>query len=213
MAKIIDMENKKFNHLTVIRKSHQDKRGEWFWICKCDCGNETIASGYKIRSGHTKSCGCVQEEHRKEGFHKRHGMTDTKLYIIWENMRRRCYYSKNNMYKNYGGRGIRVCDEWKDDFEPFMKWAQENGYKEGLSIERIDVNGNYEPSNCKWITPKEQYLNRTDSHLITAFGKTQTIKEWADESGLNYDTIERRINQYGWTAEEAVTVKPHKRAR
>ena len=117
------------------------------------------------------------------------------------------------MYKNYGGRGIRVCDEWKDDFEPFMKWAQENGYKEGLSIERIDVNGNYEPSNCKWITPKEQYLNRTDSHLITAFGKTQTIKEWADESGLKYNTIERRINQYGWTAEEAVTVKPHKRAR
>ena len=140
-------------------------------------------------------------------------MTDSRLYTAWLNMRSRCYSVNNIMYQNYGGRGICVCDEWRNSFENFMSWANGNGYQEGLTLERINVDGNYEPSNCTWITKTEQYLNRTDSHKITAFGKTQTIKEWSDESGLKYDTIERRINQYGWSAEEAVTIKPHQRKR
>ena len=127
-------------------------------------------------------------------------------------MKHRCNDPKNMMYKNYGGRGIKVCDEWLNSFDAFDTWAESAGYVEGLSIERIDVNGNYEPSNCKWITKKQQYLNRTDSHRITAFGKTQTIKEWSDETGIKYDTIERRINQYGWTPERAVTERPWKRS-
>lgn len=126
-------------------------------------------------------------------------------------MKRRCLDPNNTMYKNYGGRGIRVCPEWLSGFEQFREWSEVTGYTEGLSIERIDVNGNYEPSNCKWIEKEKQYLNRTDSHYITAFGRTMTLKEWADESGLKYDTIERRINQYNWDPEKAVTIKPHKK--
>lgn len=203
-----DETGKRYGRLTVVGKHHQDARKEWYWLCECDCGNKAIVSGNKLRTGNTKSCGCLQEEHRREGFHKTHGKSETPLYIAWLNMRSRCYNPGNIMYSNYGGRGIAVCDEWRQSSEAFMRWAEANGYKDGLSIDRIDVNGNYEPNNCRWVTKKRQYLNRTDSHLITAFGKTQTIKEWADESGINYDTIERRINAYGWSPENAVSVKP-----
>ena len=207
--KKIDITGQRFGRLVVIREDGKDKRGEYYWICRCDCGNEKRVSSYKLRSGNTQSCGCLQNEMIKNGLHKTHGMSNDKLYIIWLNMKHRCNDPNNDMYANYGGRGIKVCDKWLQGFESFMQWAFDAGYKNGLSIERIDVNGNYEPANCKWVTKKQQYLNRTDTHRLTAFGKTQTIKEWAEETGLKYDTIERRINQYGWSAEDAVTIKPH----
>ncbi len=213
MPHIKDMTNQYFGNLKVVAFAGKNNRGEATWKCVCSCGNETVVTGNKLRSGWTKSCGCLQERNRQRGIHKSHGMTNTKLYIIWQNMKRRCNDPNDIMFKNYGGRGIAVCNEWLSGFEAFLRWANDNGYKEGLSIERIDVNGDYSPDNCKWISKKQQYLNRTDSHRITAFGKTQTIKEWADESGLKYDTIERRINQYGWDPEEAVTIKPHQRRR
>lgn len=212
MGNAIDITGQKYGRLTVISLSHSDKRGERFWLCKCECGKEITASGYKLRSGNTKSCGCLQKEMRDAGLHKTHGMTNSKLYYTWENMKHRCQDPKNAMYKHYGGRGIKVCSEWADSFQDFKEWALTHRYREGLSIERIDVNGNYEPENCKWITLKEQYLNRTDSHMVTAFGKTQTIREWADETGLKYDTIERRLNGYGWSAERALTERPWGRA-
>ena len=206
-----DITGMKFGRLTVLRLSHKDSRQECHWLCKCECGNEKTVSGNKLRSGNTKSCGCMQKEFLDGRLRRKHGLTNSKLYATWENMKHRCGDPKNWMYPNYGGRGIKVCEDWLDSSN-FIEWALSHGYKEGLSIERIDVNGNYEPSNCKWIELKEQYLNRTDSHLLTAFGKTQTISEWAKETGLNYNTIERRVNKYGWDAERAITEKPWKRA-
>lgn len=206
-----DITGMKFGRLTVLRLSHKDKRQECHWLCKCECGNEKTVSGNKLRSGNTKSCGCMQKEFLDGRLRRKHGLTNTKLYATWENMKHRCGDPKNWMYPHYGGRGIKVCEEWLDS-SAFIEWALSHGYKEGLSIERINVDGNYEPDNCKWVELKEQYLNRTDSHFVTAFGKTQTISEWAKESGLKYDTIERRINQYGWDAERAVTERPWKRA-
>lgn len=203
----IEMEGKRFGRLVVLKKDHKDKRGEWYWLCICDCGNYKVASGYKIRSGNTKSCGCLQSEMRKAGNHKTHGMTNSRLYVIWSNMRARCNNPKSCEYISYGGKGIFVCKEW-EKFENFSKWAFEHGYSQTLTIDRINVNGPYSPKNCRWVTSKEQSLNRTDNHLITALGKTQTIREWADESGLKYDTIERRINCYAWSPEDAVTIKP-----
>ena len=211
MPRIKDITGQRFGNLTVVAFDGMNKRREATWKCICTCGNEAVVTGHKLRSGWTKSCGCLQEQLRKSGIHKTHGMTNSKLYVIWQNMKHRCNDPNNNMFQNYGGRGIMVWKEWMSGFEPFLKWANETGYRDGLSIERIDVNGDYTPDNCKWITKEKQYLNRTDSHRITAFGKTQTIKEWADESGLKYDTIERRINQYGWSPEEAVTIKPHQK--
>ena len=112
------------------------------------------------------------------------------------------------MFYAYGAKGIRVCEEWHS-FEKFAEWALSHGYNDTLTIERIDYSKDYCPENCKWIPKQEQYLNRSDSHLVTAYGKTQTIKEWSDETGIKYDTIERRINAYGWSAEKAVSIKPH----
>lgn len=206
-----DITGMKFGRLTVLRLSHKDNRKECHWLCKCECGNQKVVSGNKLRSGNTKSCGCLQKEFLDGRLRRKHGLTNTKLYATWENMKHRCEDPKNWMYPNYGGRGIKVCEEWHNS-STFFEWAYSHGYKEGLTIERIDVNGNYEPGNCTWIPIKNQYLNRTDSHFVTAFGKTQTISEWAKESGIKYDTIERRLNQYGWDAERAVTEKPWKRA-
>jgi len=206
---VIDLTGMTYGRLTVVGYSHTNKSGKTFWKCKCECGKETVTSSDKLRRGVTRSCGCL----RKELYGKAqttHGMTKTKLYVIWSNMRSRCMYRKNSMYHNYGGRGISLCEDWKN-FDSFRKWAEKNGYKEGLSIERIDVNGNYEPKNCTWIPKSKQLLNQRRSHLVTAFGKTQTIKEWSDESGIKYDTIERRLNSYGWNPADAVSVPPHGR--
>lgn len=200
-----DETGNRYGKLTVI--SYEVINGKAFWKCQCDCGNVTRVAGDKLRRGITKSCGCIQQAHRKTGFNKSHGMTETRLYTEWRNMKARCNNPRNQMYKNYGGRGVKVCEEWHK-FEPFMKWALSNGYTDDLTIERKDVNGNYEPKNCEWITQAEQYLNRTDSHFITALGKTQTIKEWADETGIKYDTIQARVKYYGWSGEDAITKKP-----
>ena len=197
----------KIGRLSVLKLSHISKSGKAHWTCKCDCGNIKNISGDKLRDGRTKSCGCLQMEMRANGLHKTHGLTNTRLYTEWLNMRRRCNDEKN---KHYGARGISVCKEWSE-FNIFAQWAVFNGYNDKLTIERIDVNGNYEPRNCKWIAPVEQHLNRTDSHRITAFGITKTIKEWSNSSGIKYDTIERRINAYGWRAEDAVTVPPYRK--
>lgn len=205
-----DMTGKRFGRLTVIEPAFVDARGEWHWACKCDCGNLKTVAGNKLRSGNTRSCGCLQTEERGKGKITHH-KTDTKLYIIWLNMKARCGNPKNTMYYRYGGRGITVCQEWIHDFAEFMKWAESAGYQEGLSIERIDVEKGYSPENCRWIQKKDQWLNRSDSHRLTAFGKTQTMKEWSEETGIKLDTIERRVNAYGWSPEKAVSVKPKRR--
>ena len=204
---MIDLTGKRFGRLVVLNADHKSDKQLWYWKCICDCGRETVVSGDKLRRGATKSCGCLQDELRKAGHRKTHGMTNTRLYTEWTNMKARCLRPTSSMYPRYGARGIRVCDDWMS-FEGFMRWAVSSGYTDDLTIERIDVDGNYCPENCRWISMKDQHLNRSDSHRITAFGVTKTIKEWSESSGIKYDTIERRINAYGWTPEDAVSIKP-----
>ena len=136
----------------------------------------------------------------------------TRIYRIWQLMKRRCNSPTCKSYKDYGGRNISICDEW-NDFRNFKTWALEYGYADNLTIERIDVDGNYCPENCKWIPRAAQAWNKSNSHFLTAFGETKTIGEWATSSGLKYDTIERRINAYGWSPEDAVSIKPHRKPR
>lgn len=142
----------------------------------------------------------------------KHGMYKTRLYSIWASMKERCLNTKDYRYKHYGARGIKVCDEWKNDFKTFYEWAILNGYDEAApkgeyTLDRIDVNGNYEPSNCRWITLKEQQLNTTKSRLITYKGKTQTIKEWSCELGIKYSTLLTRIDNLKWSIERAFNEK------
>ena len=205
-----DISGKRYGRLNVVEYSHSDQRGKAFWKCECDCGNKAIVSGDKLRRGVTKSCGCLRSEMTSNGLHKTHGLSETRLYAEWLNMRARCNRESASSYQYYGAKGVKVCDEWQR-FENFLKWARRSGYDDALTIERISVNGNYSPDNCKWIPMKEQSLNKRNSHRLTAFGQTKTIKEWADDTGLKYDTIERRVNLYGWNVEDAVTVPPYRK--
>lgn len=130
-----------------------------------------------------------------------------RLYSIYQGMTKRCYYPDNQNYKYYGGKGIVICNEWKSDFSAFKKWSLENGYQDNLTIDRINTNGNYEPSNCRWVSMKEQCNNRTSNHLITYKGKTQNLKQWCIELNLNYGIMESRINRYKWSVEKAFETK------
>ena len=159
MRTLIDLTGKKFGRLTVVGYSHKDSHGACYWECVCKCGSPLIVRGQNLRSGHTQSCGCLQKE-RVAVANMTHGLKGTRLYRIWIDMKGRCYNPKATCHKDYGGRGITVCDEWKDNFQAFYDWAMPNGYRDDLSIDRIDVNGNYEPSNCRWATASEQQKNK-----------------------------------------------------
>lgn len=140
----------------------------------------------------------------KQRKHEMHGMYGTKLYKTWNNMISRCYCKSFRNFKNYGGRGITVCDEWHKSFVAFMNWAMANGYRDDLTLDRIDNEGNYEPSNCRWITNEAQQLNKRTNRFITFNGETRTIKEWSVITGIHPRTISARLG-LGWTAEAALT--------
>ena len=201
MNKFVDLVGQKFGHLTVTERSEKRKKGMAFWICHCDCGNTTqpIRTA-DLKNGKTKSCGCLQNK-------PKHGMSYSRIYQTWADMKGRCYNQNNQSFKNYGGRGIKVCDEWKNDFKTFYDWAMSNGYEDHLTIDRKDANGNYEPSNCRWATYKVQENNTRRNHFLTYNGKTQTMKEWAEEVNINYNTLVGRINRLHWTVEKALTTK------
>ena len=173
------------------------------WICKCDCGKTKLVLERNLARGQTRSCGCLRDEVRKT-INKTHGMTKTRIYKIWDMMRQRCNNPNDTAYAYYGGRNIKVCKEW-DDFLVFYDWSVKNGYDDKLTIDRIDNNGNYEPSNCQWATLLEQANNKRNNFLITYLGKTQTVPQWARETGIGKDTIYRRLKRYGWDAGKALT--------
>lgn len=154
-----DITGEKFNRLTAIECVGTNKQREKMWKCQCECGNFSVVRYSALKYGLTKSCGCLQRERASEA-NTKHGMHQTRIYKIWEDMHNRCYCQSYHAYKHYGGRGIVICEEWLHDFQAFYDWAMANGYRDDLSIDRIDVNGNYSPTNCRWATQKQQIKNR-----------------------------------------------------
>lgn len=208
MSKLIDLTGQRFGRLTVVARDYTDRNRNIYWKCQCDCGNECSVRGSHLKSGQTRSCGCLNAEVASKG-NKVHGLSSSRLYNIWVNMRQRCYNPKNRAYDRYGGRGITVCDEWKDNFQTFYSWAISNGYDPDLSIDRIDNDRGYSPENCRWATSSEQARNRRSDHLITFQGETRTMVEWVEEMKIPINILSLRIVRYNWPVERALTEPVH----
>lgn len=190
-----DITNLKFGKISVKSLAYIKKHA--FWNCICDCGNECVVDGSKLRSGSTKSCGCLQKS--------RKGLSTSSTFRIWKAMIQRCYDKSVIHYFRYGAKGIKVCERWKISFENFLKDMGERPLK--MTLDRIDSAKGYSPENCRWATVKEQARNKKKGFFITAFGKTMRLSEWAEETGIGWSTIRQRIVRSKWTSEEAVTKK------
>ena len=200
----VNLVGKTFGRLSVISRadSHVSQCGKksTAWNCICECGNKAVVTSTRLLRGYTKSCGCYRRDVTTANNIK-HGSSDTKLYYIWKNMKDRCYREKNRFYSNYGGRGIKVCSEWLD-FNVFKEWAMKHGYREGLSIDRIDNNKGYFPNNCRWIPKSSQQRNRRSCVYLTYDNKSYTVSEWARLFGLNHRSVLEYVRTHG--AEKAV---------
>jgi len=207
MAKLVDLTGKRFGKLTVLEREPSQKTDDVRWRCVCDCGNEIVARGRNLKQGFTKSCGCSRKVPRP--YKATHGMSKTRLYRIWSLMKDRCENKNSPSYRKYGSRGIKVCDEWHSS-SAFIEWALSNGYREDLSLDRIDFDGDYCPENCRWADAFVQGNNRRGNRVITLYGKTQTLAQWCREYNQGYRLVHRRITQLGWDVEKALTT-PNKR--
>lgn len=254
MGKAKDITGQRFGRLKAICDVGLDTDRHMKWLCECDCGKEVVVRGSDLRKGKQVSCGCYKRENTSI-YASTHGMSKERIYHIWNGIKDRCNRPNSHSFKHYGGRGITVCNEWYD-FEVFLSWAFSRGYNNNLTIERIDVNGNYEPENCKWIPMSEQAMNTRRTHYITIGkehfavamwenkkghkrglvngrlqrgfseedavnlpklkkqalryitfkGKTQTVANWSRELGIPSATIRRRIDVYGWSENEALSL-------
>lgn len=204
----LDLSGRKFGRLTCIKDVGRAKGSNVLWLCKCECGNESIVRSGKLMNGHTQSCGCLQKE-RCITTHTTHSLSRdqkgnrSKLYHVWDGIKQRCSNPKSTFYQDYGGRGILVCEEW-NDYPNFHEWATGNGYREGLTIERKDVNKGYSPDNCCWITRLQQSRNKRNSCKLTFRGKTKLLIDWAQEIGVDSAALRLRMKR-GWSVEKTLT--------
>lgn len=208
MRKYKDLTGQHFGRLTVIERVWSGRN--YNWLCQCSCGNTTVTSAGNLTHGYTASCGCLSKERSRNQLYK-HGDTNTRLWRIWSGMRRRCSEIQNKDYPNYGGRGISVCAAW-EEYAVFRDWAYANGYNENLSIDRIDVNGDYTPCNCRWVDCKAQNNNRRNNHNITYYGETHTVAQWSEITNIPPKTIGCRLRA-GWSVETALTTPVDHRNR
>jgi len=199
----LDLTGRVFGRWTVIEESGRDKGGSVRWLCRCVCGTEKTVSGASLTHGRSTSCGCLARELTAERS-RTHGQIHTRFYKIWANMIGRATCPTNSEWPNYGGRGITVCPEWQS-FEAF---ARDMGpaYRDGLTLERVDVDGSYSPENCTWATRKEQARNKRTTIRVEFRGTTKPLAEWCELLGLNYRTTYYRIHRHGWSVDRALSM-------
>jgi hypothetical protein len=192
----------RFGRLVVLSFQHS-KRSHKHWLCRCDCGTEKIIDGMNLRRGDSKSCGCLPRDKMVQRL-TTHNRSRTKEYRIWIGILTRCYRENASGYKNYGGRGIKVCEVWRESFQAFFDDIGPMPTPQH-TIERRNNDGDYEPTNCFWATRKEQGQNRRNNHLLTYNGETLSLASWADKVGVPYCTLHTRVLRYGWTVHDALT--------
>jgi len=197
---LVDLTNKKYGKLTVLRQEGDVKNGVVFWLCLCSCGNQSIVSGPNIRGG-TKSCGCSRRKHG----HSRPGKTSTPTYTSWLCMRRRCSDQSHDSYPRYGGRGITVCKRWQDSFIHFLEDMGEKPANH--EIDRIDGDKGYYLENCRWVLSKTNNRNKQSIRMIEHKGRTQCLAAWAEESGIKLSTLYSRLYRLNWSVEKALEKK------
>lgn len=216
IGKFEDLTGQKFGKLTVIKRveNHVQPSGKQYvqWLCKCDCGNETVVRGANLKRGYTQSCGCLIKETNST-----HGLKKTRLYVVWRDIKLRCFNPNANNFKDYGAKGVFMCDEWRNDFKVFYDWAMENGYnpnaKRGeCTIDRIDNNKGYFPENCRWVDNLSQQNNRTNNRFLTYNSETYTVAEWSRKINVPPHTLYARLYK-GWPVERVLTtpVKQYKK--
>ena len=207
MPRFVDLTGMKFGRLTVVRRVYDEEHQTNYWYCDCECGGSTTTTSYSLKTGHTKSCGCLRRE-RIAASTTKHGDSHDRLYRIWQCMRNRCSNPNYKFYPEYGGRGISVCDEWDSSYPSFKEWSMSNGYEDGLTIDRIDVNGNYCPENCRWVTMSVQMGNRRNSRIVTYHGDSGCFKHMCKKLDVNYETVNARMKR-GYSFEDAIDSFDH----
>lgn len=199
-----DLIGKTFNRLTVIQ--YQNINNKSYWNCICSCGNHKLIYHTKLITGHTRSCGCLKSDSLKQ-IASTHGLSRHPLYSVYTDIKTRCYNENDKQFKDYGGRGIKVCDEWLNDFATFHDWCLSNGYAKELQIDRKNNDGNYEPDNCRFVTRSENCNNKRNNKVLYFNNKSLTIAQWAKELKLDRRIIEHRIKR-GWSVENTLTRPP-----
>lgn len=201
MGYLKDLTGFEVNGIKVVSYAGTNAKNRSLWNCQCHCGAEFITVGSELKRGRIKSCGCLLK--------RINGLYRSRVYRIHHMMMCRCYTKSTTNYEYYGGKGIKVCGEWHN-FMNFYRWAMANGYRDDLTIDRIDGNKDYEPSNCKWSTREEQSNNISSNVVIEFCGKKMTMSEWSRELGMNRNTLEKRIRN-GWPIEKAMTIPVNKK--
>ena len=204
MSKLIDLTGQKFGCWTVLSRAKNSLQGHSRWLCECDCGTQRVVLGNSLRRGESTNCGCVAKEKLRK-INTKHNKKRHPLYSVWIGMKKRCLNKNDHAYMYYGGRGVTIHNEWINHFQSFYNWAIKNGYKRNLTLDRIDVNGNYEPSNCRWTDKKTQARNRRSNFNITYNNETKCLTEWSEILGINRGTLKSRILRSKWSIEKAFT--------
>ena len=195
MSKKIDLTGDRFGRLKVIRE-YGRKRKEVTWLCQCDCGNQIVVNGYALRRGTTKSCGCYMRDQVKKS-NKKHGLYDSRIHTIYYNMRNRCYNPNYYLFAHYGGKGITICDKWlgENGLINFYNWSISHGYADNLSIDRKDNSVGYSPTNCRWVSMREQQNNRTNNRILTYNNESHTMAEWARLLNVTYGALQQHVKK------------------
>lgn len=206
-----DLSGQRFGRLVVIRQGEDyvspSNKHRTQWQCQCDCGNTVLVEQSNLIRGNSNSCGCLNLDNIVDRS-TIHGDRRSRLYSIWTNMKTRCNNTNSQDYYKYGGRGVSICSAWNNSYESFKEWALSSGYIDNpqCTLDRIDVNGNYEPENCRWATPEQQANNRRNTINIAFRGEEHTLSEWAKICGIKYHTLFARLYILNWPIEKALAV-------